>query len=73
MAKVHAAENKRRFQLIETSSGKHSIWDAENATVTNLYYTMEEALSELTRLRSGGFRAVTYSGSNYKPRPEITY
>jgi hypothetical protein len=72
-AKAEAIASSKRFQLIQTNSNKHGIWDAENGTVTSLYWTKEEAVAELARLRSGGFRAVNYSGSPSKPRPEITY
>jgi hypothetical protein len=69
--------SSKRFQLIETTSGKHGtkhgIWDAENGTVVSLYWTKEEALAELVRLRSGGFHSVIHGSGYCKPRPDVTY
>jgi hypothetical protein len=59
-AKAEAAQHKKRFQLIETSSGKWGTWDGQNGTVTNIHWTREEALEELARLRSGGCQAVPF-------------
>jgi hypothetical protein len=67
-AKKAAAEeraNNRRWQYIETSSGKCGVYDNDNATVIGLYYTRQEAIDELPRLRAGSSQVGVY---NYRSR-----
>lgn len=71
-AELEQRANSRRWQYIETSSGKCGIYDNDNATVVALYYTKQEAIEELTRLRTGSSQVgVYYYGSRTRRQPDL--
>jgi hypothetical protein len=72
-ARLEEAANSKRYQYIETSSGKHGIWDDRDAYVVFLAYTREEAIEEMVRLKSGKSCTVIYAGGSGTTRPGITY
>jgi hypothetical protein len=73
LARQEEAANSKRYQYIETSSGKHGVWDDINGYVVFLAYTKEEAIEEMARLKTGRSYAVTYGGGSGTTRPGITY
>jgi hypothetical protein len=73
LARQEEAANSKRFQYIETSSGKFGVWDDINGYVVFLAYTQEEVIEELARLKAGKSYAVTYTGGSGTTRPRITY
>jgi hypothetical protein len=72
-ARQEEAANNKRYQYIETSSGKFGIWDDINGYTVFLAYTKEEAIEEMARLKTGKSCTVTYVGGSGTTRPGITY
>lgn len=71
-AELEERANSRRYQLIETNSGKFGIWQADEGRVICLYLTQEEAVEEMARLRSGSSQAGFYHyGSKRSRQPEL--
>jgi hypothetical protein len=73
LARQEEAANSKRYKYIETSSGKHGVWDDINGYTVFLAYTKEEAIEELARLKTGRSYAVRYAGVSGTTRPGITY
>ena len=73
LARQEETANSKRYQYIETSSGKFGIWDGVNGYTVFLAYTKEEAIEEMARLQTGKSYAVTYAGGSGTTRPGITY
>jgi hypothetical protein len=73
LARQEEAANSKRYQYIETSSGKFGIWDGANGYTVFLAYTKEEAIEEMSRLQTGKSCTVTYTGGSRTTRPGITY
>ena|ERR1700722_20050944 len=67
--KAEELENEKRYALVETRSGKHGIWDDDNATVVSLFWTKEEALEELARMRTGRAYAGCCNWGSYRKSP----
>ncbi len=71
-AEAEARASSKRYQLIETNSGKFGIWHADEGRVICLYLTKEEADEELTRLRTGSSQAGFYHyGSRRSRQPDL--
>jgi hypothetical protein len=70
-AELEERANSRRYQLVETNSGKFGIWQADEGRVIALFLTREEAIEEMARLRSGSSQAGLYYGSRRQRLPEL--
>jgi hypothetical protein len=64
LARQDEAANSKRYQYIETSSGKFGIWDGANGYTVFLAYTEEEAIEEMSRLQTGKSCVVTSTGGS---------
>jgi hypothetical protein len=53
LAAQEEVANSKRFQYIVTSSGKFGIWDGSDARIVALFQSKDEAIEELTRLKTG--------------------
>jgi hypothetical protein len=55
-AKVAAKEGvaqSKRFQFITTNSGKFGVWDGVSGRILSLFSRQEDAIAELTRIKTG--------------------
>ena len=71
-ARQEDALNDKRYSYVTTSSEKHGVYDGHDGRVVALFYSRDEAIEELLRLKSGKSCAVTFTGSS-TVKPGITY
>jgi hypothetical protein len=53
-----AVANNKRFQFIETNSGRYGVFDGTSGRVVSLFPRPEDAVAELTRLKTGRSYAI---------------